>query len=109
MQSTGQTSTQALSFTLMHGSAMMYGIRSSHYRAPFEVRSVPSEAIGFCTRIPAMCQAFRLVVAVLSPRTVPLLGLEARVERVTQRVAEEVEREDGQTDREPREDRHPRG
>jgi hypothetical protein len=29
MQSTGQTSTQALSFTLMHGSAMMYGIKSS--------------------------------------------------------------------------------
>src|SRR5207253_2420809 len=33
MQSTGQTSTQALSFTLMHGSAMMYGIKSSRYRA----------------------------------------------------------------------------
>src|SRR5262247_2117583 len=28
MQSTGQTSTQALSFTLMHGSAMMYGIQN---------------------------------------------------------------------------------
>src|SRR3990172_8675063 len=26
MQSTGQTSTQALSFTLMHGSAMTYGV-----------------------------------------------------------------------------------
>src|SRR5207245_8709357 len=29
MQSTGQTSTQALSFTLMQGSAMIYGIRAS--------------------------------------------------------------------------------
>src|SRR3989304_4138217 len=29
MQSTGQTSTQALSFTLMHGSAMIYAIRAS--------------------------------------------------------------------------------
>src|ERR671934_1310905 len=29
MQSTGQTSTQALSFTLMHGSAMIYGIKAS--------------------------------------------------------------------------------
>src|SRR5437879_12080911 len=33
MQSTGQTSTQALSFTLMHGAAMMDGIKSSRYRA----------------------------------------------------------------------------
>src|SRR6267142_2777472 len=48
--------------------------------------SSPSEAIGLCTRIPAMCQAFRLVVAVLSPREVLLLGLEAGVEGVTQRV-----------------------
>src|SRR5712691_1116355 len=29
MQSTGQTSTQDLSFTLMHGSAMIYGIEAS--------------------------------------------------------------------------------
>src|SRR5712692_9873387 len=29
MQSTGQTSTQDLSFTLMHGSAIMYGIEAS--------------------------------------------------------------------------------
>src|SRR5207237_8351350 len=29
MQSTGQTSTQALSFTLMQGSAMIYGIKAS--------------------------------------------------------------------------------
>ncbi len=28
MQSTGQTSTQALSFTLMHGSAMIYAIEA---------------------------------------------------------------------------------
>src|SRR5713101_3683867 len=29
MQSTGQTSTQDLSFTLMHGSAIIYGIEAS--------------------------------------------------------------------------------
>src|SRR5687767_12118120 len=29
MQSTGHTSTHALSFTLMHGSAIMYGIKAS--------------------------------------------------------------------------------
>src|SRR5713226_6335816 len=36
MQSTGQTSTQALSFTLMHGSAIIYGIEASQSSCALE-------------------------------------------------------------------------
>src|SRR5947207_73328 len=40
MQSTGQTSTHALSFTLMHGSAMIYGIDSPYIETPIEVAAL---------------------------------------------------------------------
>src|SRR5213594_3028545 len=123
MQSTGHASTHALSFTLMHGSAMMYGIEASQFSAS------PAACSGrlnpwICTRIAAACQA--LGVAARSARLASsgrplrdavartlaqarrLLRAQAWVERVAQRVAEEVEREDRETDREPGEDRHPR-
>src|SRR5256885_17264707 len=56
MQSTGHTSTHALSFTLMHGSAMMYGIEASQFSVS------PAACSGWlnpwiCTRITAACQA----------------------------------------------------
>src|SRR2546426_2789486 len=56
MQSTGHTSTHALSFTLMHGSAMMYGIEASQFSVS------PAACSGWlnpwiCTRISAACQA----------------------------------------------------
>src|SRR3990172_13298954 len=45
MQSTGQTSTQALSFTLMQGSAMMYGIHASRSRELDRSASGPGQTI----------------------------------------------------------------
>src|SRR5438128_11858179 len=56
MQSTGHTSTHALSFTLMHGSAMMYDIEASQFSVS------PAACSGWlnpwiCTRISAACQA----------------------------------------------------
>src|SRR5947199_1693860 len=130
MQSTGHTSTHALSFTLMHGSAMMYGIEASQFSVS------PAACSGWlnpwiCTRIAAACQALgrysevreagverwaardavrplRDAVARTFAQARRLLRAQAWVERVAQRVAEEVEREDRETDREPGEDRHPR-
>src|SRR5439155_9879741 len=116
MQSTGHTSTHALSFTLMHGSAIMYGIKASQF-------GVSAAACSgwlnpwICTRIAAACQALAardavrpLRDAVARTRALArrLLRAQAWVERIAQRVAEEVEREDRETDREPGEDRHPR-
>src|SRR3989475_5503614 len=130
MQSTGHTSTHALSFTLMHGSAMMYGIAASQFSVS------PAACSGWlnpwiCTRIAAACQALgccsevreagverwaardavrplRNAVARTLAQARRLLRAQAWVERVAQRDAEEVEREDRETDREPGADRHPR-
>src|SRR2546427_4099410 len=56
MQSTGHTSTHALSFTLMHGSAIMYGIEASQFS---ESAAACSDWLNpwICTRIAAACQA----------------------------------------------------
>src|SRR5207245_2966113 len=130
MQSTGHTSTHALSFRFMHGSAMMYGSEASQFSVS------PAACSGWlnpwiCTRITAACQALgrcsevreagverwaardavrplRNAVARTLAQARRLLRAQAWVERVAQRVAEEVEREDRETDREPGEDRHPR-
>ena len=57
--------TQALSFTLMHGSAMMYGIRSSRYRALIAYVHIPSKPSAFvpessqCGKLSAKLGPFR--------------------------------------------------
>src|SRR5215510_4060321 len=101
MQSTGQTSTQALSLTMMQGSAITYAIPASW---------MPGCA-GNRRRFVGFRRGKTDVVVSMSPHTVkrfgPLKGAQFRVERVAQRVAEEVEREYRQADREPGEDGHP--
>src|SRR5262252_1386627 len=95
MQSTGQTSTQALSFTLMQGSAMMYAITASCERHSIDDgRQNPRS----CTNLLLRCQAFTR----RSERA------QLRVERVAQRIAEEIEGEDGEADGEAGKDSHPR-
>src|SRR2546428_6954251 len=99
MQSTGQTSTQALSLTLMHGSAIIYGIG-----IPLsDARPLRSDQM-ICTGLHASCQVFRILTAGYRAS----LGPQPGVERVAQRIAEQIEGEDGEADREPGEDRHPR-
>src|SRR5262249_10095399 len=99
MQSTGQTSTQALSLTLMQGSAITYGIEipPCRWRRCGQTRE-------FLPEFPGTCQANGDLAG---PLTTRLLRAQAWIERVTQRVAEEVEGEHGQADGETREDRHP--
>src|SRR4030095_8349036 len=101
MQSTGQTSTQALSLTLMQGSAITYAIPASW------MTGCAGNRRGFA--------GFRRgqadVVVSMIPHTVkrfgPLERAQLWVERVAHRIPEEIEREDGEADREPREDGHP--
>src|SRR6267143_2661356 len=97
MQSTGQTSTQALSFTLMQGSAMIYGIRASR-----AVSSIWSDHALLTRRPYCVKQTGRL------PPWRGSLGPQPGIERVAQRIAEEIEREHGEADGQAREDGHPR-
>src|SRR5881397_1065144 len=121
MQSTGQTSTQALSLTLMQGSAITYAIPASL------VNPLLGNVSDWCSRranshiltnLSGGCQAAlpghtlskrdrRLSPA---PRAPPAISErpQLRIERVPERIAEEVEGEDRQADRESRKDRHPR-
>src|SRR3989337_1969035 len=101
MQSTGQTSTHALSLTLMHGSAIMYGIQASRC---VRIRWVWSDQ-RFLYPNHRRLSSFPRSSA--PPRRLASLGAKARVEGVAQGVAEEVEGEDGEADREPWKDRHP--
>src|SRR4030095_9528320 len=102
MQSTGQTSTQSLSLTLMQGSAITYAIPASWM----------TSCAGNRRRFVGFRRGKTDVVVSIAPQTVKrfghLEGTQLRVERVAQRIAEEVEREDGEADRKPGEDGHPR-
>src|SRR5215813_14971074 len=99
MQSTGQTSTQALSFTLMQGSAMIYAITAScePHGLPRRRSARGAQNLRSCINLPRRCQA------VWADSERPELG----VERVAERIAEKIEGEYGQTDGEPREHGHP--
>src|SRR2546422_10934883 len=127
MQSTGHTSTHALSFTLMHGSAMMYGIEASQFSVS------PAACSGWlnpwiCTRISAACQALgrcsevreagversaardavrplRDAVARTLASCRMLLRALASGERAAQRVFTEALCEDRETVRQPESDR----
>src|SRR2546428_6949191 len=64
MQSTGQTSTHDLSFTLMHGSAIIYGIEAS--RLSYALAAGRNSC--FCTRSASACQAFGIVAGAARSR-----------------------------------------
>src|SRR6266849_5991869 len=127
MQSTGQTSTQALSLTLMQGSAITYAIpaslvspllgngstsvRLSPGKLTYTYQLVPR--VSSCPREPHSLNVGPLADSPNPPEhpgPLPAISERAqlRIERVPKRVAEEVEGEDRQADRETREDRHPR-
>src|SRR5262245_3684853 len=98
MQSTGQTSTQALSLTLMQGSAITYAIRN-----------LPVDPVGILGRARAQthillstCPPGVKPSTTRSPRHRGSQCAQLGVERVAKRIAEQVEREDRQADREPR-------
>src|SRR5437763_16886404 len=97
MQSTGQTSTQALSFTLMHGSAMMYGIRASR-----AVSSIWSDQALLTRRRYCVKHSGRF-----GPYRRGSLRPQPRIERVAERIAEQIEGEHGEADRHARENGHP--
>src|SRR5262244_4240356 len=105
MQSTGQTSTQALSFTLMQGSAMIYGIRASRALASIWSDHALSPRPVFCVK-----HSERLASSSRVLRVVPRGSLSAqpRIEGVAKRIAEQIEREDREADRQPGKHRHPR-
>src|SRR5215472_14822758 len=99
MQSTGHTSTQALSFTLIQGSAMMYAITAScDWHGILVGDRRWAENPRSCINLPQRCQAF----------TGRSERAQLRVERVAQRVAEEIEGEHGEADGEAGKDGHPR-
>src|ERR671925_34664 len=94
MQSTGHTSTQALSLTLMQGSAITYGIGDLPISLSGLVRP---RLFNSAARD---CQVFRALKRIS-------LRSEARVQRVPERVPEQVEREHREADSDARENRHP--
>src|SRR3989304_9048433 len=100
MQSTGQTSTQPLSFTLMHGSAMIYAIRASlANRSPGEISlQVLDGPHHFYPNGNGVSSLGGL-----------LERAELRIQGVPERVPEQVEGEDPQADGQSREDGHPGG
>src|SRR5207249_4840366 len=128
MQSTGQTSTQALSLTLMQGSAITYAIPASlvnpllgngsiwcSARAGSKltysyqlVRWVSRRPLGHTLSRGGPCRG--LAELSREPRPLPATSERAqlRIERVPERIAEQVEGEDRQADREAREEPHPR-
>src|SRR5712692_1619384 len=127
MQSTGQTSTQALSLTLMQGSAITYAIPASLVNPLLGNGSIWCSARAGQTHIflptcPAgvklpsratLSQSGTLADSPNSPehpRPLPAISERAqlRIERVPERIAEEVEGEDRQADRESEKDGHPR-
>src|SRR5262245_45745383 len=119
MQSTGHTSTHALSLTLMQGSAMTYGIRTS-----LDFEHFPCRESGQNHRFVAyFSQRVNRSPGVFTGSSVSSAGIpavdsgtphraslcaQAWVERISQGVPEQVEGEDGEADCQSRKDRDPR-
>src|SRR5437773_5026650 len=128
MQSTGQTSTQALSLTLMQGSAITYAIPASlvnpllgngsiwcSARAGSKlthcyqlVRQVSRCPLGHTPLRWALSRIRRTRARAEGPYPRCSERAQLRIERVPERIAEQVEGEDRQADREAREEPHPR-
>src|SRR5262249_42415724 len=99
MQSTGHTSTQALSFTLIQGSAMIYAITASSDRHGLVAGGRGgADTPRSCITLPLRWHAV--------PGRQEAAGV--RAERGGQRVAEEIEGDPGEADGGVGKDSHPR-